>query len=78
MANCSTDREPLTGLRNVLERSHSDVLRDMVAAITQDARLMRFAAHISGSERGNRESGRLPPAQGTVCSGLRSADSKAG
>lgn len=58
MANSSMDREPLTWLREQLEQAHPDLLREMMAAITQQL-MAAEAQEACGAEFGERSADRV-------------------
>src|SRR5437870_8937938 len=58
MANPSMDREPLTWLREQLEQAHPDLLREMMAAITQQL-MAAEAQEACGAEFGERSAERV-------------------
>ena len=58
MANSSMDREPLTWLREQLEQTHPDLLRELMAAITQQL-MAAEAQEACGAEFGERSVDRV-------------------
>jgi len=72
MANPSMDREPLTWLREQLEQAHPDLLREMMAAITQQL-MAAEAQEACGAEFGERSADRV-----NSCNGYRLRDGTRG
>ena len=66
MANSSMDREPLVWLREQLEHSHPDLLREMMAAITQQL-MAAEAQEACGTEYGERSAERVKRATVIAC-----------
>jgi len=58
MADLSMDPEPLTWLRQQLEQAHPDLLREMIAAITQQL-MAAEAQEACGADHGERSAERV-------------------